>query len=87
MSLATDTHCPGCGSNLRGDPIPEESRASYGGSTHFRRVIGVEYAHGNPYRYDGISEWRCPDCGLREGRWTGNVLTGDEYEPRYGGRG
>lgn len=49
-------------------------------TTHFKRHIGVEYAGG----YDGISEWQCPDCGYREGRWTGNTLTGDEVEPRFG---
>ena len=44
------------------------------------RVIGVEYEGG----YDGISEWNCPDCGYREGRWSGRELVGDEREARYG---
>jgi predicted RNA-binding Zn-ribbon protein involved in translation (DUF1610 family) len=25
----------------------------------YSRLIGVEY----PDRYDGVWEWRCPDCG------------------------
>jgi hypothetical protein len=51
-------------------------------TTHFRRVIGVEYQFG----YDGISEWNCPGCGYREGRWTGRELQEGETEPRYGGQ-
>jgi hypothetical protein len=47
-------------------------------TTHYSRVIGVEYQGG----YDGVSEWVCPDCGCREGRWSGKVLTGDEKEGR-----
>lgn len=86
MSLATADTCSGCGTSLLGDPIPEEWRDKYyGGATHYRRVIGVEYAYGNPERYDGVSEWRCPDCGRREGRWSGRVLADEEIEPRYGG--
>lgn len=48
----------------------------------YSRVIGVEYQGG----YDGVSEWICPDCGRREGRWTGKVLGEGEIEPRYGGK-
>lgn len=51
-------------------------------TTHFCRVIGIEYQGG----YDGVSEWRCPDCGRREGRWSGKVLQDGETEPRYGGK-
>jgi len=47
-------------------------------------MIGVEYAHGEPGHYDGVSEWRCQVCGLRVGRWSGRVLTGDDYERPYG---
>lgn len=46
--------------------------------------MGVEYAYEVPEHYDGVSEWVCPRCGRREGRWTGRVLTGREMEPRYG---
>jgi hypothetical protein len=85
-SLADLDTCPECDTDLRGDPIPEELHEFYGkGSTHFRRVIGVEYAYGSPERYDGVSEWRCPDCGYREGRWTGKPLADGETEPRFGG--
>jgi hypothetical protein len=47
-------------------------------------MIGVEYAYGSPNRYDGVSEWLCPKCHYREGRWSGKELKGDEEEPRYG---
>jgi hypothetical protein len=58
-----------------------EKLLTYEGQT-FSRVIGVEYQGG----YDGVSEWLCPDCGRREGRWTGKVLADDETEQAYGGR-
>ena len=64
--------CPGCGVNL----------AAPGGS----RVIGVQYSYDSPNHYDGVSEWRCPDCDLREGRWSGKILKDGESEPRYGGK-
>lgn len=46
--------------------------------------FAVEYSHDSPEHYDGISEYQCPRCGLREGRWTGKVLTGGASEPRLG---
>lgn len=46
-------------------------------------VIGVEYGGMDPYHYDGVSEWRCPVCGRRTGRFCGNVLRPGEAEPRY----
>ena len=32
----------------------------------------------------GVSEWQCPACAIRIGRWSGKRLTGNEQEPRYG---
>ena len=46
-------------------------------------LIGMEYADGD-YRYDGISEYDCQDCGSRFGRWSGKELIGDDREPPYG---
>ena len=51
-------NCPKCKVSLIGDPIPEDIVKDYSG-THWRREIGIEY----PERYDGIWEWKCPDCG------------------------
>lgn len=99
MALSDDKKCDGCGADLRGAAIPEESLHFYNHgpngelihsaeeyaavrdqieneTTHFSRVIGVEYPGG----YDGVSEWVCPDCGRREGRFSGKVLTGDDKE-------
>lgn len=45
--------------------------------------IGIEYAYGNKFRYDGVSEWMCQGCNYREGRWCGEELTGNEVEPRF----
>jgi hypothetical protein len=72
--LCVAGHCRFCGSDLRGPEIPEDDRKHYGGKTHFSRVIGVEYGYGSPFRYDGVSEWRCPDCSVRINRWTHEVL-------------
>lgn len=51
-------------------------------------VIGIEYWGGSEtppgYRYDGVSEWQCKQCGKRYGRWTGKLLGDKELEPRYG---
>lgn len=104
-ALAEGKTCDGCGADLRGTAIPEDSLHHYNHgpngeflatiedyravadqienpTTHFCRVIGIEYQGG----YDGVSEWRCPDCGRREGRWSGKVLGEGETEERYGGR-
>lgn len=46
--------------------------------------LAAEYPHDHPEHYDGVSEYRCPRCGRREGRWTGAVLTVGASEPRLG---
>jgi hypothetical protein len=50
--------------------------------------IGVCYEGDHPEAaQDGVSvvsEWTCPRCGRREGRWTGAVLTGGASEPLNG---
>ena len=87
MTLAEGVTCDGCGADLRAAPIPEKDRSWYPPNvTHFTRVIGIQYGYTNPDHYDGVSEWRCPDCGRREGRWSGRVLADGESEPRFGGR-
>lgn len=47
--------------------------------------IGVEYGYDCPERYDGVSEWRCKECGTRYGRWTNKILKENELEKRWGG--
>lgn len=47
-------------------------------------MVGIEYPYGHPQRYDGVSEWNCPPCGLRFGRWTYQQLADGQYECRYG---
>lgn len=51
----TPTHCPHCGADMQGDPIPEEHREAYGGHTHGSRLIGISNG-------DSVMYWRCPDC-------------------------
>lgn len=50
--------------------------------THFSRIIGIEYPHTSPNHWDGVSEWLCPDCGRRKGRFSGKALADDEEERR-----
>lgn len=49
------------------DKSDEELRAyieaRYSPPYKFSRLIGVQYAYDHPEHYDGVSEWRCPDCG------------------------
>jgi len=53
-----------------------------------KNIIGVEYFYSknipDEHLYDGISEFRCQDCGFRIGRWSGRELKGDDYERKYG---
>jgi hypothetical protein len=70
VSLADGNDCEFCLAELR--------------RGEFTRRIAVEYAHDDPEHYDGISEFRCPDCGARVGRWSGKRLGPDEAERRYG---
>lgn len=44
----------------------------------------IEYIHEDPDHYDGISEIKCLDCGVRIGRWSGRELKEGESEPRFG---
>lgn len=50
--------------------------------------IGVIYEDDHPESAPGdvgqVSEWECPRCGRREGRWTGSVLTMGASEPFEG---
>lgn len=50
--------------------------------------IGVIYPDDHPEAAkDGVgvvSEWGCPRCRRREGRWTGSVLTDGSSEPLNG---
>ena len=69
-----DTCKNGC--KLQGERIPEDYlRAGYYGKwdgvtpRYYSRLIGVETMD-----YDGVSEWLCPDCGVRWDRWAGEVL-------------
>ena len=72
LALLRDDVCAECHANLT--------------NGKYSRLIGVEYAYGSANRYDGVSEWLCPDCKTRFGRWTGNVLQGGQSEPRFGGK-
>lgn len=60
----------------------ENEKCKKCGSTN---IVGVEYAYPCPERFDGVSEWKCLDCGFRIGRWSGKELKDGEIEKRYGG--
>ncbi|MBQ1047835.1 hypothetical protein KBX50_05100 [Micromonospora sp. C51] len=63
--------CPHCGSDQRGEQIPEEHlRAGWYGEwngepRHFSRTLLVEIRG----VYDGGLFWACPDCDGRWHRW------------------
>lgn len=62
----SDTACPLCGADLRGDRIPDEHRHWYGDRGYYSRVIGHEVRG----VYDGVLFWSCPDCGQAWPRFT-----------------
>lgn len=83
--MLTQDECSMCGVDLRGQEIPLKDRIHYRPDiTHYSRVIGIKYHYSHSQHDDGISEWMCPDCGFREGRWTGKILVGSECEMRKG---
>lgn len=49
-------------------------------------VVMVEYDGMHPEHYDGTSETKCLDCGVRVGRWSGKELAVGEFEVRLGGK-
>ena len=59
------TECPHCHSNLVGDAIPEKDQEAFGAS-YFSRTIGIELPYDHPDYYDGVSFYRCPDCGAED---------------------
>lgn len=58
------THCPHCNADFTGSPIPVKDQYLFGNKTHFSRLIGIELPG-----YDGVSVWKCPDCGYEWGRF------------------
>jgi hypothetical protein len=58
--------CPHCGTNLLGDPVPQEyiDKGHYAPGTHYKLEIGIVY----PEKYDGVWHYMCPEC---EGTWGG----------------
>lgn len=78
MSSKKD-NCPHCNVSLIGNPIPKELAEFYQeGTTHYKREIGIEY----PEKYDGVWEWRCPDC---KGTWPAEIqkLKGERKPSRW----
>ncbi len=58
--------CPKCQCSWLGSEIPTHNRHYYGpNTTHYSRLIGVEI----PGYYDGVSFWKCPDCGATFSRF------------------
>ena len=76
MSDTEQDVCPHCGSDQRGEEIPEQSRSFYGGKTHSSRTLGIEVSG----LYDGILFWACPDCGGRWHRWPAGTRQHDQAQ-------
>ena len=84
MALHSADSCPKCERDLRGSLIPEEHKDKFPPVEYFSKVIGIEYDYNDPEHYDGVSEWMCPFCLYREGRWSGKELKEGESEKRFG---
>lgn len=85
--LREHTHkdCPQCGASLCAGlivdtiklseyhPEPytlEEIQDMYGDGRCYGLQVGIEV----PFKYDGVSYWRYPCCGITVDRWTGEVV-------------
>ena len=44
-------------------------------------MIMVQYSFDHYQAWDGWSEWNCPGCDLRIGRWSQKELVKGEVEP------
>lgn len=66
--------------------LEQYMKDSYAPPYRWRREIGIEYMLTNE-DYDGISEYKCPDCHTRFGRWTGTEIPEGYLESQYGKRG
>ena len=61
-------YCPHCGSDQRGDAIPEAYLQMFAHTDgHYYRTIGIY-----DMERDMTVEWKCPDC---DGRWTREGVT------------
>lgn len=80
--------CPHCDVEWKYEhKHPDDEKSSAAGKTiTYSRLLAHQYGYDHPQHYDGVSEWVCPDCRMRWGRWSMKVLIGDEYELRYGGQ-
>lgn len=65
--------CPECGGSWEYEVFGKK----------YSHLIGVQYSYPNPEHYDGVSEWNCPHCGVRWGRWSGKILGEGESEKRF----
>lgn len=49
-------------SNRSDEQLRETVQRYYSPPYKFSRLVGVEHTYDHPEHYDGVSEWRCPDC-------------------------
>ena len=57
------SHCPHCGSDMRGEEIPPGSRHLYGDGIFFSRIIGLY-----DIQRDMTLAYQCPDCEAVDAR-------------------
>ena len=63
----------------------EEAARSYGWTPENKRkfkinMVGIEYPWNHPRHYDGVSEWKCTQCGTRIDRFTNKIIPEEERE-------
>jgi rubredoxin len=66
--------------DLSDEELFEKMKECYSHPYRFSRLIGVEYAYNHPARCDGVSEYRCPDCGARWGRFSSVKLEKNQFD-------
>ena len=50
-------------------------------------IVAIEYDYLDKEHYDGISEYKCLNCGYRQGRWSGQELKDGYIESVYNKKG
>ena len=79
-------YCPRCKTKWQSDDVydymlkhfPEERAKKIAGMygwtpekrVHFSRIVGVMLPEDHPDHFDGVSYWKCPECGTTWNRFT-----------------
>ena len=48
---------------------------------YYSRLIGIQLPYDDPNHFDGVSFWRCPDCGAQWNRFTEELVSRYTWPP------